>query len=71
MSKVKKFKPKSRGGAKKRIGVSTPKDGEIKLRTTRTNHAHRLIGKSGERKLKAARKTTLSKVHKKYLTVIN
>jgi ribosomal protein L35 len=70
MAKIKKFKPKTHNGAKKRLGVSKPKSGTAKIMTTRTNHAHRLINKSGERKLRAARKTTVSSVHKKYLKIV-
>ncbi len=65
--KVKKFRAKPRKGAKKRFKPSGAKDSsETKLQTKRINNAHRLIGKSRERKLKAAKPTIISKVHQKF-----
>lgn len=62
-----KFKPKTKKGAKKRLIVTNPKNpAKTKLLAVRINHRHRLINKSGERKLKASRKTTLSKITDKF-----
>ncbi|MEI6729492.1 MAG: hypothetical protein WCK98_07685 [bacterium] len=66
-----KFKAKTRKGATKRLSLSNPANKtESKIIIGRINHHHRLIGKTGERKLKAARKTTVSSVHEKYKKVI-
>jgi len=66
-----KFKAKTRKGAKKRLALSNPANKtESKIIIGRINHGHRLIAKSGERKLRASRKTTVNAVHEKYKKVI-
>jgi hypothetical protein len=70
-TKVKKFKSKSRNGIKKRLKLSSAKAGsQVKVIINRINKGHRLIKKSGQRKLRAARDTVLGKVANKYKKVI-
>jgi|GEM_PF-1524931 len=67
MPKVPNFKPKTRKGAVKRLKVTAGGDSmKGKLVIERINNHHRLINKTGVRKLKAARTTTLGKTVKKY-----
>lgn len=71
MSSKIKFKPKTKKGAKKRLTLTNPKDStKSKLVVSRINNAHRLINKQSERKLKAKRKTTLSKIANKFKAFI-
>lgn len=66
-TKVKKFKAKTHKGTKKRLVLTNPADSsKAKIIIGRINHAHRLINKTGERKLKAGKTTTISKAHDKY-----
>ncbi len=70
-SKVKKFKPKTRNGVKKRLKLTGAKDdSQVKVIINRINKGHRLIKKTGTRKLRAARDTVLGKVADKYKRVI-
>jgi ribosomal protein L35 len=70
-SKIKKFKPKSRNGIKKRLKLTGAKDpSKVKVIVNRINKGHRLIRKTGQRKLRAARDTVLGKVADKYKKVI-
>ena len=65
-SKIKKFKSKTRKGAKKRLKVSGASK-DVKILSCRINTGHRLIPKTRERKLRDTNPTVLSKCHKKYL----
>lgn len=71
-SKVKKFKPKTRKNIKSRMKISNggdPTKGVIEIK--RINHAHRLINKTGIRKLKSSKTTTLGRTQKKYLKALS
>jgi hypothetical protein len=46
-----------------------PTKGVIEIK--RINHAHRLINKTGVRKLKSSKTTTLGKTQKKYLKALS
>ncbi len=62
-----KFKPKSKKSLIKRVKLSSPLDSsKAKLTVTRINYSHKLVVKSGEKKLRKKRETTLSKITNKY-----
>jgi len=68
---LKKFRPKPRKGAVKRIKVSNGGDlSKGKLMINRINKAHRNINKSRTRLLKAKRPTVLSKTLRKLKKII-
>jgi len=71
-TKISKFKAKTRKGAVKRIRLTKTKiAANAKVIVGRINAAHRMIGKTGERKLRSQRKTTVSKIANKYKRVLS
>ncbi len=65
---LKKMRTKTHKGTKKRIKVTNGGNG--KLMIARINQGHRMIKKSRTRKLRARRKTVLSKTYDKLKKVM-
>lgn len=68
--KIKKFKPKTHKGTKKRVKLTKGGSTEGNLMINRINDNHRNIGKSRTRLLRAKRATKLGGYHKKLKKVM-
>lgn len=68
---VKKMRAKRHKGTVKRVKLSKGSDkNEGKLMINRINKGHRLIKKTGERKLRSQRSTVISKAYDKLRKVL-